>query len=76
MRINEIIQEAEPQPDRTFESRCEAIVEKIATVAERYQQTIRSSSIWITSGGLGGGGGTRGGAGMLNPDPLAQLLKL
>lgn len=50
MRINEIIQEAEPQPDRTFESRCEAIVEKIATVAEpRYQPIIRSSSIWITS---------------------------
>lgn len=46
MRINEIIQEIDPQ----FESRCQAIVEKIATVAEpRYQQIIRSSSVWITS---------------------------
>jgi Zn-dependent protease with chaperone function len=46
MRITEVIQEIDPQ----FESRCQAIVEKIATVAEpRYQPIIRSSSVWITS---------------------------
>jgi Zn-dependent protease with chaperone function len=49
MLLRELFQE-QSQPDSQFQSRCEAIVEKIATVAEpRYQQIIRSSSIWITS---------------------------
>jgi hypothetical protein len=49
MRVTEIIQE-QNAPDPQFQSRCEAILEKIATVAEaRYQPIIRSSSVRITS---------------------------
>jgi predicted metal-dependent peptidase len=54
MRINEIIQEqAEPQPDRSFLSRCQAIVEKIAqtTPIDEYRAIIRTTSIEIEAPG-------------------------
>jgi predicted metal-dependent peptidase len=47
MRIKEIIQESEPQPDRSFLSRCQAIVEKIAqtTPIHEYRDIIRKVTI-------------------------------
>ena len=47
MRVKEIIQESEPQPDRSFLSRCQAIVEKIAqtTPTHEFREIIRSVTI-------------------------------